>query len=195
MEQEMERRIQDYIAGRLSAAEAEAFEAQMFADDALAAEVERALEIRAAMQVPAAASDMVSRRGSARLRPAWALAAGVAALALGLTWVRWQTPPEPVFRGAEQVMGLEAEFIDNKLEAHWAPVAAADKYELRILADDGRLMLTLESETPTAEITLPATGIAGDPTPPAFVEVVALDEFGQTLMRSQRVPLTDAAAR
>ena len=191
----MERQIQDYISGRLSAAEAEAFEARMMADDELAAEVERAIEIRAASESPVAASDPVARRPRPHLRPAWALAAGVAALALGLTWLRWQPPPAPVFRGAEQPMGLEVEFADHQLKAHWAPVAVADKYELRILAADGHVLLILESRSPTAEIKLPPTGIAGDPAPPAFVEVVALDDFGQTLMRSQRVPLTDAAGR
>jgi hypothetical protein len=181
-----ERRIQDYLSGRLSASEAEAFEAQMFADDELAAEVERGLEIRAAMQdqqsKPHAAA--AARRGSrSGLRPAWALAAGIAAMGIGLAWFSYQSASPPVFRGVEQTMGLEVELTGSKLNARWAPAPGAHGYELQTFAADGQLMESVPAKDTTVAIELRAAA------PPAYVEVVALDDFGQTMLRSQRVRL------
>ncbi len=183
-----ERRIQDYLSGRLSASEAEAFEAQMFADDELAAEVERGLEIRAAMQdqqsKPRAAAAGSARRGSrSGMGPAWALAAGIAAMGIGFAWFRYQSASPPVFRGVEQTMGLEVELSGGKLNARWAPAPGAHGYELQTFAADGQLMESVPAKDTTVAIEL--RGV----TPPAYVEVVALDDFGQTLLRSQRVRL------
>ena len=177
-----EPRIQDYLSGRLSASDAEAFEAQMFADDELAAEVERALEIRAAMQEPVASPRVSARRLASGMRPAWALAAGLAAISIGLVWFRSQ-PPTPVFRGVEQTMGLEVELAGGKLNARWAPASGAHGYELQTFAADGQLMESVPSKETTVAIELRAAA------PPAYVEVVALDDFGQTMLRSQRVRL------
>jgi hypothetical protein len=96
-----------------------------------------------------------------------------------------------VFRGAEQRMGLEVEVADGNLNAHWTSSAGAERYELQIFAADGRLLHSVEIATPTARVDLRGTEMTGA----ATLEVAALDEFGQTLMRSQRVPVTDAPSR
>jgi anti-sigma factor RsiW len=175
-----ERRIQDYLSGRLPSTEAEAFEAQMFADDELAAEVERALEIRAAMQDQPAAPRVTARRATAGLPPAWAMAAGIATLGIGLVWFRYQSPT-PVFRGVEQTLNLEVEVAGGKLNARWAPAAGAHGYELQTFAADGQLMDSVSAKDTTVAIELRAAAV------PAYVEVVALDDFGQAMLRSQRV--------
>jgi anti-sigma factor RsiW len=179
---QQERRIQDYLSGRLSAADAAAFEAQMFDDDELAAEVERALEIRAAMD-PVTKPQAIARRGNAGSRPAWALAAGIAALGIGLVWFRYQSASTPVFRGVEQTMGLEVEVAGGKLSAHWAAAPGAHGYELKTFAADGQVIDSVPVTGTTVAVELRAA------VPPAYVEVVALDDFGQTMLRSQRVRL------
>ena len=91
-----ESRIQDYLAGRLDEAAAERFEQRMFEDDALAAEVESALESNAATLQAATRSRAVRRDAHVRRRRAWRQSA--AAPDCTATW--------PVPRGIEQRMGL-----------------------------------------------------------------------------------------
>ena len=181
-----ESRIQDYLAGRLDADAAERFEQRMFEDDALAAEVEKALEIRAATPAQAA-----TRRPSGPPRRGWyalAVAAGAAVLAVGIVWLQ-QPPAPPVFRGVEQRMGLEVEVDGGALRARWQPIADAARYELQVLASDGRVLRSLEAEGTAATVDLgaPAEGSSEA----AFVEVSALDDVGQTLRRSERLALPD----
>ncbi|HEY9182903.1 MAG TPA: hypothetical protein VIQ99_06870 [Gammaproteobacteria bacterium] len=180
-----EKRIQEYLAGRLSAAEAELFEQRLFTDDDFAAEVQRALEIRAAM-APAAVKRAA---GGPPRRALFALAAaaGAAFLVVGVMWLR--PPAAPVFRGVEQRMGLEVEVDGDALHARWQPIAGAAGYELRVFATDGRLLRNLETEgaVSTLDLGTPADSASA----PAFVEVSALDELGQVLQRSDRVGLSD----
>lgn len=178
-------RIREYLAGRLDAAEAERFEERMFADDELAAEVQRALEIKAAA-APAAATP-ATRRLPRRAWFAFAAAASAAALAVGIVWLQ-QPPPEPVFRGIEQLgIQLEVEADAGARRARWAPVAGAAGYEVQVLARDGRVLQSFETRDPSATIEI---GAPADPaSTPAFIEVTALDGLGQILRRSERVAL------
>jgi hypothetical protein len=180
-----ESRIRDYLSGRLDSAEAERFEERMFADDGLAAEVQLALEIRAAT------SRTSARKLDTAPRRAWvalAAAAGVAALAAGIAWLPRTVEP-PVFRGAEQRMGLTVEADGTTLRARWQSVADAASYELQVLASDGRVLRSVEAGGTAATLDL---GTAADQgAAAAFVEVSALDGLGQTLQRSERVALPD----
>ena len=179
-----ERRIHQYLARELGEAEAERFEEDLVADDELAAEVQRALEIRAALQNTAATPSSRPGRKPIFLF-ALAAAAGVAFVALTLPLL--QRPATPVFRGGEQRMGLEIETDGGELRAHWAPVAGATGYELRVLARDGRVL-----ESVRVDATEAAIDVADDAGAAAvFAEVVALDDLGQILRRSDRVTVTD----
>jgi anti-sigma factor RsiW len=180
-----ESRIQDYLSGRLDAAETERFEERMFADDALGAEVQRALEIRAA--TPQAGGKRRAGGPSRRVFVALAAAAGAAAVAVGISWL--PEPPAAVFRGVEQRIGLEVEVEGGELRARWRPVAGAAGYELQLLASDGRTLQSLEADGTTAALELGAP--VDSSSAPAFVEVSALDELGQTLQRSDRLALPD----
>jgi hypothetical protein len=180
-----ERRIRAYLARELDEAEAERFEEELFADDELALETQRALEIRAALRDTGAKA--MPPRAARRPRLTYGLAAA-AAVALMAVTVQWLQPPvEPVFRGVEQRMGLTIEADGRELRARWATVAGATGYELRILARDGELLDSVEVDATEAvvDIRARASGAA------AFAEVVALDELGQTLRRSDRVAVTD----
>lgn len=175
-----ESRIQAYVAGRLDSAQAEAFEQRMFADDELAAEVQRALEIRAAtLQV---AVKRESRGAPRNVLFGLAVAAGVAALTVSIVWLQ-QPPTPPVFRGVEQRMGLEVELDGTALRARWQAIPAAVGYELQVLAGDGRVLSGVETDDTTATLDLSVASA------PAFIEVSALDGLGQTLQRSERVAL------
>lgn len=180
-----ESRLQDYLAGRLDEAEAELFEERMFADDRFAAEVQRALEIRAATSVAAARKRTTSPR---RAWVAFAAAAGAAVIAVGIVWLQRPTEP-PVFRGVEQRMGLTVEADGATLRARWQAVNGAAGYELQVLASDGGVLRSVESDGTSATLDLGAG--ADQASAPAFVEVSALDDVGQTLRRSERLALPD----
>jgi hypothetical protein len=179
-----EGRIQAYLGGRLDSAEAEAFEQRMFADDDFAAEVQRALEIRAATANVAVKRE---RRGPpGRVLFGLAAAASVALVAVSIVWL--QQPPAPaVFRGVEQRMGLEVEVEGDALRARWQTIADAAGYELQVLTADGRVLRSIEADGTAATIDLGAP--ADSTAAAAFVEVSALDELGQTLQRSDRLAL------
>lgn len=176
-----ESRIQDYLAGRLDSADAELFEERMFADDELAAEVQRALEIRAATSQAA----VERRTGRPRPRMLFGVAAAAAAavIAVGVLWLQPQQPP--VFRGVEQRMGLDIDVNGAALLARWQPISGAAGYEVQLLDRDGDALLTLNVDDPSAALLLSPV----DGSEPAFIEVSALDELGQTVQRSERVAL------
>lgn len=158
----------------------------MFTDDELAAEVQSALEIRAATLH----AGVTRRTGRPPRRVLFALAAaaGAAFLAVGLTWLQ-RPPAAPVFRGVEQSMGLEVEVEGSALRARWQPIADAAGYELQVFARDGRVLRSLEADGTAAALDLGASGDSASE--PAFIEVSALDELGQTLQRSARLSLPD----
>ena len=129
---------------------------------------------------------VASRRALTRRR--WYVPLATAAvLAVGIGWLQRPAAP-PVFRGVELRMGLEVEIGGGALRARWQPVADASGYELQLLGSDGRVLRSLETDGTAATVEL---GAANGGSAPAFVEVSALDEVGQTLRRSERVPLPE----
>ena len=183
-----ERRIQAYLARELDEDEAERFEEELMADDSLAKEVQRALEIRAALRETAAKPHAVRRARKPAFVYGLAAAAAVAFIALTLPFLQ-RPPAAPVFRGVEQRMGLEIEAEGGELRARWAPVAGATGYELRILARDGQLLESVEVDGTEAVVDL--DGAEEPSSSPAFAEVVAIDDLGQALRRSDRVAVAD----
>lgn len=180
--------LRAYMSGTVKEADAEALEERLFSDDRLAAELERALEIRAAMKSDAI-KPQARRRRSAGLLPL-ALAAGVVMLVAGFYWL--QVPPQstPLFRGARQFLSLEVEVSGTQINARWDAVPGAAGYELRSFGRDGRLIGSKEFDGTAGVIDLRSDG-----TPkPASVDVTALDAFGQSLIRSQRIAVSDGTA-
>jgi hypothetical protein len=187
-----EKWIQDYLAGRLSEAEAEEFEARCLADDTLGEELERALEIRAAMK----RSDSKPRARSGRwgtLLPL-AVAAGAAMLVAGFYWLQTPQQSTPLFRGAQQALTLEVDVSGNQISARWPAVPGAAGYELRLFERDGRLIRSMEVDGTASVIDLSNAGSIDPGRKPSSVDVTALDAFGQTLLRSQRIAVSSGAA-
>ena len=109
-------------------------------------------------------------------------------LAVGISWMGLR-PPEPVFRGSEQSLGVEFEVAHGVLNAFWPDTPGAKGYELQLYAADGSLVHSWKSPLPgQCEFAQPGAGRTRGT--PAFVEVAALNESGQTLMRSQRMVLS-----
>lgn len=129
--------IDAYLNGRLGEAEAEAFEARLFADDELAAELERSIELRAAA-LPT---------GSVRGR--WlplAAAAAVGVLAVGLVVVDFGPSPveEPIMRSGESRLELTATGQGGAVVIDWPDVEGADTYRLDFYDADGRILVSSE---------------------------------------------------
>ena len=179
--------LRAYLSGTIRETDAQALEERLFSDDRLAAELERALEIRAAMKSSASTPQVRNRRLGGFLP--LALAAGVAMLVAGFYWLQTPTQSTPVFRGAQQSLALEVEVSGNQVRARWSAVPGAAGYELRLFERNGRVMRSMELDTTAGVIDLSRTD-----TPPASIDVTALDSFGQSLIRSQRIAVSDGAA-
>lgn len=183
------RLIHAYLTGALSESEAEAFEERLFADDKLERELKRAMEIRAALGDAADVQAQPGRGSVQRVLLPLALAAGAAILAFGL--IQLQTPTEvtPVFRGVEQRTGLEVEIADKQLNAQWRPVSDAALYELRLLAADGELLTFVEVSGSQATAEIDLNDASNNASEAAYIELIALDQFGQTIVRSERLEI------
>ena len=186
-----DRALDAYLRGKLTVPEADAFEERLFADESLAQEAQLALEIRAALGSEKAIRPSKGTGVGQRYRLAsLALAATIAALAVGVYWLPAPREAAPVFRGVEQRMGLDVELRGRALSAKWDPVSGATGYELRVFERSGKLLRSVEVENATAALDL---GLDAEAAAPAFVDVVALDDFGQELIRSGRIALSESS--
>lgn len=189
--------VADYLAGRLSDAEARAFEEHSFACDRCFHELQRATELRAAAESDGATAGMTDLAAARPRRLAWA-ALGMAAavtLALGI-WFTQPVPDAPrpderVYRDATQggrMLPLKVSRDGDSVTLSWPSVDRADRYRVRVWNAGGEPLFEQDATEPTA--TLPvsrwrdAAGADG-----VYVQVVALDELQQAVARSDVVPL------
>ena len=142
--EQTQEQISDYLAGRLDDDAREAFELRMFTDPALSIEVERAAELRSALQAETA------RPGRRTIQ--WmplAAAAAVAALAIALwpgqTGIDIEMPPDDTnsstLRGEPQPWTVGIEASGETLTVSWAPVPGTSSYELIVYLEDGSVVL------------------------------------------------------
>jgi hypothetical protein len=188
--------VADYLAGRLSTAKTEAFEAHTFGCDRCFEELQRAAELRAANQNQVA-SDAHMHRPVARSRwvswPSLAVAATVV-LAIGVWYATpvnddAEVPLEPVYRdGADsttsgQGLRLAVERNDDTVSFSWTEVPGADQYQLQVLTESGDPVF--EQQTQGTSIELSATTWQGsDATGKFYGQVIALDELRQVIVKS-----------
>jgi hypothetical protein len=193
--------IADYLAGRLSPAKTEVFEAHSFGCDRCFAELQRASELRAANE-DRLASDAHQRRPVARSSwvswPSLAVAATVV-LAIGVWYASpiiddAEIPLEPVYRDGEdsaasgQNLRLIVERNDNIVSFSWTEVPGADQYQLRVFTESGDPVF--EQQTQGTSIELPETSWQDTNTPGKFYgQVIALDELRQVIVQSGFEPL------
>jgi len=185
-----ERQAADYLAGRLSAEQAERFEEHYFACDACFAQVELAAGLHAAL-------GRRTRRPAAPRVPTRALAAAamLAVTALGVWLLRLPeaTPgADAQLRGADAALALSGARGDAELVLRWAAVPGATGYEIRVF--DPRGVLLWQRRTPATELTVP---LAELPAPslaePLQARVAALDGLGRPTAQSPIVRLDTPA--
>jgi len=173
-----------YLTGKLSPAEAEAFEAHYFGCEACWKLVNQGMEVRSALAPTA---------GSPGIRPHWwglAAAAGIAAVALGL----WRLGdgsdpgrPEDVLRGEASAFVVNAAAEGGRLVAAWPRLADADVFRVRLYSADG--LVVFERETPDSFLSVPLDSLAPPVRGgPMFWQVQALDGLRNPIVRSDLVP-------
>jgi len=172
-----------YLAGKLPAKDAEAFEAHYFICERCAEAVEMGAKLRMALEnVPVHAAP-----ASARAARTWlplAAAAAIALVAAGIWTARRPTelPDRPVLRG-----GLTGDFAvrvetgpSGATEASWQPPRGATAYVVRVVRPDGLEIWKTETREPHAAIPLSELTSAG-PVEKLLVEVEALDARGRVI--------------
>lgn len=189
--------VDRYVAGRLSDAEAEAFEAHYFACESCWAEVQTALEVRAALESREGAGTRPQHPGRPGLRwIGWTagLAAAAAAAFLFFNVGSDGGPGDPgasedVFRGAGTALNVETRAAEGTLVAEWATVPDADIYVARIYTEDGRLLYEREVSTPRVEVETAVLMEQGSFTV-VYWRIEALDSLRQPVARSSLVPIS-----
>lgn len=171
-----------YLAGRLSAEDAEAFEAHFFACDRCWALVQQAAEVRAALTErprTGAVRTTGARRGRLRrLVPLLAAAAVILAVEL---WLRPSaSPPAAVYRGGDSSLRAVARVTTDSLGVSWERRAGAGTYRVRLFGADGRLLAERES----ADTALAVSRRAIPSGAHAYWEVDALDSLREIFARS-----------
>ncbi|MBA3564877.1 MAG: zf-HC2 domain-containing protein [Gammaproteobacteria bacterium] len=187
-----------YLADRLSAQEAETFEAHYFGCDACSQRVQRALELRAAFRgadarAPAAEVPDTRSPGAGNW---WPMAAGVAVAALLLgTWQITSdngVPDSDAMRGPGDSLQVSTRAEPGRLAASWPSVPEADVYRVRLFSGTGTLLL--ERETRGNELEIRGESLSGlEPGRVAYWSVEALDELRRSVARSELVEAVPVA--
>lgn len=193
--------VADYLAGRLSAAQAEAFEAHSFACERCFGELRRATELRAAVQ-DRLSTDAHDHLPTARTRsvswPPLAVAASFV-LAIGVWYAipvinDAEVPLEPVYRDGEdntasgKGLRLLVEHSDNIVSLKWPEVQGADQYQVRVFTESGDPVF--EQQTRATSIEISAASWEDTNVPDKFYgQVIALDELRQVIVQSGFEPI------
>ena len=172
-----------YLAGKLPAKDAEAFEAHYFICERCAEAVEMGAKLRMALEnVPVHAAP--ASAPAARTWLPLAAAAAIALVAAGIWIARRpaELPDRTVLRG-----GLTRDFAvrvetrpNGSTEASWLPPQGATAYVVRVVRPDGLEIWKTETREPHAAIPLSELTSAG-PVEKLLVEVEALDARGRVI--------------
>jgi len=176
--------IQGYAAGRLAESDAECLEAHAMECAECWAEIQQAVELRAAL-VEARAAPATQAPASTR-RGRWPLALAAAAavvLAIGGTAVWYLSGARgevaPILRGPSDELGIVMSWQSNgALRISWTPVVDAAAYRIKVSSSAGALA---ERQVRTPTITL---GPSGVPPPAATVTVEAENSAGEVVSRA-----------
>jgi len=181
-----------YLAGRLSASEAEAFEEHSFSCPDCREDVRRGAELRETLGKPAIVFAAPERRSAPRWLPL-AAAAAIAIVGIGLWQVAHRAGDRataPVLRGGgAALLHVRVEGgPPGRLSLSWVPLPRASRYVVRVLTPDGRSVWS--SETREARLTIdPAALAAAKPGAALEVQVEALDAMESVVATSEPAPL------
>jgi anti-sigma factor RsiW len=178
-----------YLGGQLTEEDAAAFEEHYFGCEDCHREVQRALEIRAALESKEAAlsPDRGMRRSPPRWRRplVWAGLAASAVLALG-TWAahesRHAPESEPVWRGPGAEMAVRVQATAEGLIAQWPPQPGAQSYVVDVSTEEGVPVVKRETSGTRLAIAVP-TPPHGSAT--LYISVEALGPRREVRARSQ----------
>jgi len=191
----------DYLARRLSEAQAEEFEAHYFACNACFEQVELAASLHGALRDaahPQPATLFAPARTRSRVWAWYAAAAAIACVTVSAVWLL--RPPgngtgQPqVMRGELDGFEVTATTMDSDLVLEWPAVPGAEHYEVRISSVEGETLW----ERRTAGI---RSSVPLDELPPGadarelYARVEALDGLLQRVARSKVVAVRGAEAK
>lgn len=180
---ELDRR---YLEGRLSDAEANAFEEHYLGCDRCWELVKGGAGIRAALHRGGAIQAGRPRRWWTPL----AIAAGLGIVTFG-TW-RVVTPRDvatpDAIRGAGDSLAVQSAFSAGAWHAAWPADSAMAWYRVRLFAADGRLLFTREVTDTSLDISA-ASLSATDRGAPLYLDVQGFDLMRRPVKRSPLLPL------
>lgn len=173
--------LRQYVAGVLPESAAEAFEEHMFKCDRCAEEVQRAIELRAALATTHAGRASARRVGLYQLL---AVAAVAAFLVVGL----WQlqsrqqslAPPPLRSAGAREIIAT-GHVVGTTFNATWNPVPDARSYRVQIFNSVGEPVTWTE----TSDTRFSAPLAAAPRGEPRYWKVQALDDDHVVIASSQ----------
>jgi hypothetical protein len=198
-----EQRIGAYLSDRMSDSETEAFEREMFSDDELATEVERALEIKASadeasevpdrgnaggVTVPVAETTRLPPRSRHEFR--WiGLAAAFSAVAVaGVLWLTRVAQEPLVMRAGEERLAVQSAAEPDGTRLTWPAVPGAMTYRIAVFTPTGDALGSDETKLTTYRL---RDGLRRDRNGPVFVRVVAIDHLRREIGDSGLVRITD----
>ena len=185
-----------YLSGKLSEADAEAFELHYLGCDSCAAALREGGEIRAALGRPVLVANAPTAGRPAAGRDVWTLLAAAAAVAALFYGVRQLTERQEMVRDSVVLRSETSESLrlnvgagpNGQVVLEWASHPDADRYRIEIVRSDG--LPVLETETTDRNVLL---AIADLPPRPAGVsllaKVEALNALRQVVAKSEREPL------
>jgi hypothetical protein len=142
--------VERYVAGTADELDAEALEAHALECADCWGEIQRALELHAALSVPSA-SVAADRSAMYRRRWfTWAAAAAAAVVVIG-GGAYWSRPPQdeaPALRGTMQPFDVAAAWqVDGRLRVSWPPQPGADLYRVNVTSEGEHLATEEVAET------------------------------------------------
>ncbi len=175
-----------YLAGRLSAADAEAFEAHYFACDRCWMLVQQAAEVRAALSDrPGSGIVPTARTRGSRLRRLIPLLAAAAVILAVELWLRPSAPPPTaIYRGGDSSLRAVARATVESLGVSWERRAGVGTYRVRLFGADGRLLA--EHESVDTALAVSRSVIPSGTR--AYWEVDALDSLREIFAHSPLIP-------
>jgi anti-sigma factor RsiW len=162
-----------YVAGRLTAEDAEAYEAHYFGCDRCWRALETALAVRSAHGA--------RRRALSGVRALAVAATAVIAVAVGWWATRAPAPPIDTLRGGVEAPVVRIDVVPAGLALAWAPTTGADRYRIRVFSSDGGLLLE--------HLTTDTTVVLAPPPGAAFLDLTVLDALRDVVSASGLVPI------
>jgi len=207
---EQEEMVRAYVVDDLTAEDALAFEAHYFACDRCWQDVQRALEVRAALEsTPAQAEHEAAPvpgrlTGTSRTWWPWLAAAATLVLAVALWSAVPSSPPPQLPQPAETLRGsgdagpavTAVRGADGAIQIDWPVNSRAASYVLKVFGTDGTTVLTREVKADTVSLTLSAQDLTGRPADERlYTEIEAIEVLGVVIASSEQIQLPGRAAQ